>query len=74
MTEAELKAGLMAAMEGEVDRLVKWEMGTKSVTFTQIEDEILARREAVGRRMAEHVLAHREGMRGAAIPENAESG
>ena len=49
MTEAELKAGLMAAMEVEVERLVKWEMRAKSVTFTQIEDEILARREAIGR-------------------------
>ena len=67
MTEAELKARLMAAMEGEVDGLVKWEMGTKQVTFTKIEDEVLARREEMGRRMAESVQAHREGMRGAAI-------
>ena len=74
MTETELKARLMAALEIEVDRLVKWEMGTKQVTFTQIEDEVLARREEMGRQMAENVLAHREGMRGAAIPENAESG
>jgi TATA-binding protein-associated factor Taf7 len=74
MTEAELKARLMAAVEAEVDRLVKWEMGAKGVTFTQIEDEVLARREEIGRQMAENVLAHREGMRGGAIPENAESG
>jgi len=74
MTEAELKAGLMAAMEVEVERLVKWEMRAKSVTFTQIEDEILARREAIGRQMGESVLAHREAMRGAAIPENATTG
>ncbi len=74
MTEAELKVRLMAALEKEVDRLVKWEMVTKRVTFTQIEDEILARREEIGRQMAEGVLAHREAMRGAGIPENAESG
>ena len=74
MTEAELKARLMVAMEAEVERLVKWEMGSQQVTFTQIEDEILVRREKMGQQMAESVLAHREAMRGAAIPENAASG
>ena len=49
-------------------------MGSKQVTFTQIQDEILARREKMGQQMAESVLAHRETMRGAAIPETAASG
>ena len=74
MTEAELKTTLMEAVEGEVDRLVKWEMGAKQVTFTQIEDEVLARREQIGRCMAETLLIHRETQRNAAIPENETSG
>jgi ribosomal protein S27AE len=59
-TRAQLKAELMQELEATVEALLDWHEGTPVPTLTQIEDEVLQLRRAVGQRMSVLVLADQE--------------
>jgi len=71
--QAELKAELMKEFEAEVDQLLA-SCDRGPLTMTQIEDLVLAARQRVGQKLAEHVLALQEQSHSAGAPVSAETG
>ncbi len=74
-SQAELKAELIKEFEAEVDQLLASCESSGPLTMTQIEDLVLAARQRVGQKLAEHVLALREqSSHTAGAPVSAETG
>jgi len=59
-SQARLKAEYMAEAEELFDELMAWDESTPEPDTSQIEEEVLALRERIGKRMAEAVLARQE--------------
>lgn len=60
MTQNELKAAMVAAMEAEVDGVLKAREGGKRLKLVEIEDVVLEARQRLGQRMAEGLIAVQE--------------
>jgi len=52
-----MKAALLQKAEAEIDRLLDWEERTDKPTLTQMENAVLASRQAVGEEMVQALLS-----------------
>lgn len=59
-TRAQLKAELLKKAEVEIDRLLDWGEQADRPNLTQIENEVLAARKAMGEEMAQALLKGQE--------------
>ena len=73
MTEQELTATLMKIAEEEVTRIVAWDKEKQTMNLTELEDKMLASRQAVYAKMTEVLIEQQEAKRNAALPVNGQT-
>lgn len=74
MTNEEMKAALMKALEGSVDELLKAGEGGKGLTLTEIEDMVLVARQEVGQKLTESLINDQQASSEYQTPVSATSG
>lgn len=74
MTNEEMKAEMMKALEGSVDELLKAREGGRRLTLTEIEDMVLAARQAVGQKLTESLVNDQQASAAYQTPVSAISG
>ena len=74
MTNEEMKAAMMKAVEGKVDELLKAREGGKRLTLTEIEDMVLAARQEMGQKLTECLIEDQQTSREQKTPISAVSG
>ena len=74
MTNEEMKAEMMKALEGSVDELMKAREGGRRLTLTEIEEMVLVARQTVGQKLAESLVNDQQGSVAYPTPVSAISG